>query len=91
MFRGYHPRIKLDFSSNSTSSSGPINAQDLPSGNITVWGPQLTNFGDPRKLGAAPTFYTINGFVYENTPTFEMCLDDNVSSEVAHVSLSACS
>jgi hypothetical protein len=65
-----------------TASSSETNTQGLPSGNSTVWGPQLVNFGDSRKFGAAPTFYSINGFVYANTPTFEMCLNDNVSSDV---------
>jgi hypothetical protein len=74
---------------NSTRSSGQINTQGLPLGNSTVWGPQLTNFGGGRKFSEAPTFYSINGFVYANTPTFEMCLNDNVSSNPAHVSLEA--
>lgn len=71
-------KARLD-PANATHSS-EINTQDLPSGNSTVWGPQLVNFGDSRQFGAAPTFYSINGFVYANTPTFEMCLNDNVSS-----------
>ena len=63
-------------------SSKPMIAQPdtqgLPAGNSTVWGPQLANFGASRKFGAAPTFFALNGFVYANAPTFEMCVDDNV-------------
>src|SRR5690349_11848684 len=73
-------KARLD-AANATRSS-KINTQGLPSGNSTVWGPQLVNFGDSRQFGAAPTFYSINGFVYANTPTFEMCLNDNVSFDM---------
>lgn len=74
-----------------TTRSSAIDTQDLPQGNSTVWGPQLANFGDSRQFGAAPTFYSINGFVYANTPTFEMCLNDkviwgfNIYGQASHV------
>jgi hypothetical protein len=74
---------------NTTRSSNQINTGGLPSGNETVWGPQLTNFGDSRMFDAAPTFYSINGYVYSNTPIFEMCLDDDVSVTVGSLSLDA--
>jgi hypothetical protein len=64
---------------NDTQSSISIDTQGLPAGNNTVWGPQLSNFGGRGDFTSAPTFYSINGYVYANTPTFEMCLNDNVS------------
>lgn len=54
----------------------------LPAGNKTVWRPQLTNFEGAGHFNGAPVFFAINGFVYANTPTFEMCLDDNVSGNL---------
>jgi hypothetical protein len=74
---------------NDTKSSIPIDTQGLPAGNETVWGPQLTNFGGRGGFVAAPTFYSINGYVYANIPTFEMCLNENVSLTRHHVTLFA--
>jgi hypothetical protein len=81
-------RARLD-PSNNTQSFIPMDTQGLPAGNKTVWGPQLTNFGGRGEFITAPTFYSVNGFVYANTPTFEMCLNDNVSLTGCHVSISA--
>ncbi|KZM24232.1 uncharacterized protein EKO05_0005797 [Ascochyta rabiei] len=55
-----------------------LHTTGLPSGNETVWEPQLTNFESGGQFSGAPTFFTINGYVFANTPTFEMCVDDNV-------------
>ncbi|KAF2995037.1 hypothetical protein E8E13_000568 [Curvularia kusanoi] len=71
-------KARLDPANTTKSSNGVVNTWGLPSGNNSVWGPQLTNFSGGRQFGSAPTFYSINGYVYSNTPTFEMCLDDNV-------------
>jgi hypothetical protein len=70
-------------SGNSTGGYSQQVTQGLPEGNYTVWHPQLVNFLDGRQFSAAPKWFSINGYVYGNTPVFEMCLDDNVSlSEV---------
>ncbi|KAH8625750.1 Cupredoxin [Alternaria alternata] len=55
----------------------------LPDANKTVWKPQLTNFESGRQFGGAPTFFAINGFVYENNLLFEMCVGDNGFHEYA--------
>ncbi|KAF2085751.1 Cupredoxin [Saccharata proteae CBS 121410] len=49
------------------------------SGNSTIWKPQLANF-PPVSLDStnAPTFHTLNGFMYANGPAFEMCEDEDV-------------
>lgn len=47
------------------------------SGNESFWVPQLANF--PAYLlsdAQAPIFYTMNGFVFSNGPSYEMCRDD---------------
>jgi hypothetical protein len=64
---------------NDTQSLIQTDTDGLAPGNETVWKPQLTNFGGRGGFTLAPTFYSINGYVYANTPTFEMCLNDNVS------------
>lgn len=52
--------------------------QSLWSGNQTVWSPQLTNLDGSGGFQGAPSFHSLNGYVYANSPTFEMCLDDKV-------------
>lgn len=47
-------------------------------GNETVWKPQEVNLGDSGKFKGAPAFYSMNGYVFANNPTFEMCLNDQV-------------
>lgn len=45
--------------------------------NASVYGPQLANFPTVRLTEAqAPTFQTLNGYVYGNMPRFEMCQAD---------------
>ena len=47
-------------------------------GNESVWKPQMTNLLSSTKFDAAPEFYALNGYVFGNLPTFEMCLNDEV-------------
>lgn len=45
--------------------------------NASVYGPQLANFPTVRLSDTqAPTFQTLNGYVYGNMPAFEMCQAD---------------
>lgn len=57
----------------SHSSAGTSN-----SGNYSIWHPQLVNLGSSGQIGSAPKFYTLNGYVFANGPSFEMCLNDKV-------------
>lgn len=46
-------------------------------GNETFWVPQLANFPEYLLSDAqAPIFYTLNGWVFSNGPSYEMCRDD---------------
>jgi hypothetical protein len=65
-----------------------LDTTDLPDANVTVWKPQLTNFGSGRQFSGAPTFFAINGFVYANNPLFEMCVGDNVRIHLFYFLLS---
>lgn len=47
-------------------------------GNQSVWRPQLTNLMSSTKYSDAPNFLSVNGLVFGNLPTFEMCLNDEV-------------
>jgi len=46
-------------------------------GNRSIWYPQLVNLMSSGQ-GAGPSFWSTNGYVLANTPTFEMCRDDKV-------------
>jgi hypothetical protein len=72
-------KARLGSNESNQYSTSQYSTAGLPKGNQTVWKPQLTNFLDSRQFEAAPVFFSINGYVYANTPTFEMCLNDNVS------------
>jgi FtsP/CotA-like multicopper oxidase with cupredoxin domain len=48
-----------------------------PSGNYSIWHPQLVNLASSGQF-PAPSFYTMNGYIFANNPIFEMCLDDKV-------------
>ncbi|KAK4997832.1 hypothetical protein LTR66_002819 [Elasticomyces elasticus] len=47
-------------------------------GNYSFWHPQLTNLNAAGGFLFAPNWNTMNGYVYANSPPFEMCLDDKV-------------
>jgi hypothetical protein len=55
-----------------------IDTQNLPSGNSSVWQPELTNVLSAGQFSSAPNFHSINGYIYANNPPFEMCLGDDV-------------
>ena len=38
----------------------------------------MTSLLSSTKFDAAPEFYALNGYVFGNLPTFEMCLNDEV-------------
>ncbi len=62
-----------------TASLGQNNSTaSLPQGNATVWNPQLTNLALSGLFPSAPSFYSMNGYVYANNPIFEMCYGDSV-------------
>ena len=48
----------------------------LWSGNETVWHPQLVNLAGAYQFPAAPSFYTMNGYIFAGGPRFEMCYGD---------------
>lgn len=50
---------------------------NLWTGNQTVWHPQLVNLAGAYQFPEAPSFYTMNGYIFANAPRFEMCLGDN--------------
>lgn len=66
-----------DNHSTSTSSFGTPDTH-LYSGNSSIWKPQMTNLGLSGRFPSAPTFSTMNGYIFANNPTFEMCLGDKV-------------
>jgi hypothetical protein len=53
-------------------------SNSFPEGNYSIWHPQLVNFEGANQFSAAPSFYTMNGYVFANNPTFDMCLGDKV-------------
>jgi FtsP/CotA-like multicopper oxidase with cupredoxin domain len=55
-----------------------INTQNPPSGNSSVWRPELTNVLSAGQFSSAPSFHSMNGYMYANNPPFEMCLGDDV-------------
>ncbi|KAK0343622.1 hypothetical protein LTR02_017382 [Friedmanniomyces endolithicus] len=63
-----------------SSLGGITSAQinNLWSGNKTVWQPQIINLVGYSQFSDAPSFYTMNGYIFANNPTFEMCLNDKV-------------
>lgn len=64
---------------NSTEQPADIDFSELLQyGNESYWRPQLTNLMSSMGFDDAPRFYTVNGYVFENTPTFKMCRDDKV-------------
>ncbi|TKA65742.1 hypothetical protein B0A49_05267, partial [Cryomyces minteri] len=59
-------------------SYGAINTDTLYSGNYSVWHPQLVNLAGANQFMGAPSFYSMNGYIFANNPTYEMCLNDKV-------------
>ncbi|KAH0282181.1 Cupredoxin, partial [Aureobasidium sp. EXF-3399] len=46
--------------------------------NSSIWYPQEVNINGAGQFSSAPSFRSINGYVYSNNPVFEMCLGDKV-------------
>jgi hypothetical protein len=46
-------------------------------GNYSIWHPQLVNLLSSGQI-EAPTFYSLNGYVFANNPFFQMCKDERV-------------
>lgn len=65
---------------NSTQTTTPSQSstENFPSGNTSIWLPQLTNLLSAANFPSAPSFYTMNGYIFANNPIFDMCLDDKV-------------
>lgn len=66
-------------------SAGSYSPADLSSGNYgnkTTWNPQVVNMLSSGQ-GSGTTFWSMNGYVLANNPTFEMCLNDQVIWYVA--------
>lgn len=64
--------IDTDASTNATMSSSSV-------ANATWWQPQLGNMPNVTLSSSqAPTFFSINGYVYAPGPAFEMCSGDDI-------------
>ncbi|KAK5121863.1 hypothetical protein LTR85_004434 [Meristemomyces frigidus] len=63
----------------SGSSGGfSIDTNNLWSGNYSVWHPQVVNLAGAGQFEGAPSFFTMNGYIFSNNPVYEMCLSDQV-------------
>lgn len=49
-----------------------------PGGNQSYWYPQVVNINSGQQFSNAPSFHTMNGYIFANNPVFDMCLDDQV-------------
>jgi hypothetical protein len=47
-------------------------------GNYTVWHPQNVNFESAQHFSSAPSFYSMNGYIFSNNPVFNFCYEDKV-------------
>lgn len=66
-------------SANASSSATPATLETDYAGNMSYWKPQLTNMPTVSLSSTqAPSFYTLNGYVLANSPSFDMCTDDRV-------------
>jgi hypothetical protein len=61
-----------------TAQSTTINTSDFPPGNSSIWLPQITNLLTATLFPDAPSFYTMNGYIFANNPTYSMCLNEKV-------------
>jgi hypothetical protein len=60
--------------SSSNNNNNP--ASPLPPGNSSIYHPQLTNLFSANQFPAAPSFFTMNGYIFANSPSFDMCAGD---------------
>jgi hypothetical protein len=69
---------------NSAKLNGGNNTNALNStviysgGNYTSWHPQNVNFESAQQFSSAPRFATMNGYIFSNSPVFNMCYEDKV-------------
>jgi len=80
---GSSPQSGSGGASSGTGSSGVGNVNNLWSGNYTVWHPQVVNLAGSGQFSGAPSFHTMNGYIFGNNPVYEMCLSDKVIWYVA--------
>ncbi|RMY90751.1 hypothetical protein D0864_06191 [Hortaea werneckii] len=58
---------------------GSIDTENLYSANQSVWRPQVINLSGSNQFGGqAPSFFTMNGYIFANNPIFDMCFNDKV-------------
>lgn len=59
-------------SANASSSATPATLETDYAGNMSYWKPQLTNMPTVSLSSTqAPSFYTLNGYVLANSPSFD--------------------
>ncbi|KAI6875053.1 hypothetical protein KC338_g971 [Hortaea werneckii] len=59
--------------------AGSIDTENLYSANQSVWRPQVINLSGSNQFGGqAPSFFTMNGYIFANNPIFDMCFNDKV-------------
>ena len=64
-------------SSNASAIAKPATLETSYTGNSSFWQPQLVNMPTVSLSSTqAPSFYTLNGYVLANSPSFESCTDD---------------
>lgn len=67
-----------EMSSSSTIPTGSSIIGSNNSSNESYWYPQLVNYNASSQFSSAPSFHTMNGYVFANNPVFDMCLNDKV-------------
>jgi hypothetical protein len=73
--RNYAHGYSGQISGQPTITSNP--PASLPQGNYSIWHPQLVNLESAGQF-QAPSFFTMNGYIFANNPIFDMCLNDKV-------------
>ncbi|RMZ00944.1 hypothetical protein D0860_07799 [Hortaea werneckii] len=59
--------------------TGSIDTENLYSANQSVWRPQVINLSGSNQFGGqAPSFFSMNGYIFANNPIFDMCFNDKV-------------
>ncbi|KAI5258094.1 Cupredoxin [Aureobasidium subglaciale] len=61
-----------------TGQNYTLDVPQIYSSNQSIWYPQVTNIAGSSQFSGAPKFHTMNGYVFANNPTFQMCLNDKV-------------
>ncbi|KAK1078009.1 hypothetical protein LTR48_008607, partial [Friedmanniomyces endolithicus] len=64
--------------SSGAASSSAANVNNLWPGNYTIWHPQAVNLAGSGQFWNAPSFYTMNGYIFSNNPVYQMCLSEKV-------------